>query len=157
GAGLGQRAGPDRAARPSGPGPARPGRGIRRPTGREEKGGTLRDPRHDVLFEPVQIGPVTAKNRFFQVPHGTGMGYRDARAEAAVRGVKAEGGWAVVCTEQVEIHPTSDITPFIELRIWDDSDLPALAQIAAAIHDGGALAGIELAHNGMNSPNLTTR
>jgi len=85
------------------------------------------------------------------------MGYRDPRAEAAMRRVKAEGGWAVVCTEQVEIHPTSDITPFIELRIWDDQDLPALELIAAAIHDGGALAGIELAHNGMNSPNLTTR
>jgi dimethylamine/trimethylamine dehydrogenase len=74
-----------------------------------------------------------------------------------MRRVKAEGGWAVVCTEQVEIHPTSDITPFIELRIWDDEDLPALELIATAIHDGGALAGIELAHNGMNSPNLTTR
>jgi len=85
------------------------------------------------------------------------MGYRDPSAEAAMRRVKAEGGWAVVCTEQVEIHPTSDITPFIELRIWDDKDLPALELIATAIHDGGALAGIELAHNGMNSPNLTTR
>ena len=117
----------------------------------------MRDPRHDVLFEPVQIGPVTARNRFFQVPHCSGMGYRDPSAEAAMRRVKAEGGWAVVCTEQVEIHPTSDITPFIELRIWDDQDLPALELIANAIHDGGALAGIELAHNGMNSPNLTTR
>ncbi len=117
----------------------------------------MRDPRHDVLFEPVRIGPVTARNRFFQVPHCTGMGYRDPSAEAAMRRVKAEGGWAVVCTEQVEIHPTSDITPFIELRLWDDSDLPALERIAASIHDGGALAGIELAHNGMNSPNLTTR
>jgi dimethylamine/trimethylamine dehydrogenase len=121
------------------------------------EGQDVRDPRHDVLFEPVQIGPVTARNRFFQVPHCTGMGYRDPAAEAALRRVKAEGGWAVVCTEQVEIHPTSDITPFIELRIWDDGDLPALERIAEGIHDGGALAGIELAHNGMNSPNLTTR
>jgi dimethylamine/trimethylamine dehydrogenase len=117
----------------------------------------VRDPRHDVLFEPVPIGPITARNRFFQVPHCSGMGYRDPRAEAAMRRVKAEGGWAVVCTEQVEIHPTSDITPFIELRLWSDEDLPALELIATAIHDGGALAGIELAHNGMNSPNLTTR
>jgi dimethylamine/trimethylamine dehydrogenase len=117
----------------------------------------VRDPRFDILFEPVRIGPVTAKNRFFQVPHCTGMGYRDPSAEAALRRVKAEGGWAVVCTEQVEIHPTSDITPFIELRLWDDQDLPALALIAEQIHEGGALAGIELAHNGMNSPNLSSR
>ena len=34
-----------------------------------------RDPRFDILFEPVKIGPVTSKNRFFQVPHCNGMGY----------------------------------------------------------------------------------
>ncbi|UZF55499.1 FAD-dependent oxidoreductase [Gordonia polyisoprenivorans] len=117
----------------------------------------MRDPRYDVLFEPVTIGPVTARNRFFQVPHCNGMGYRDPSGEAAMRRTKAEGGWAVVCTEQVEIHPTSDIGPFIELRLWDDKDMPAIARIAEQIHEGGALAGIELAHNGLNSPNLISR
>src|SRR5881227_1097374 len=95
--------------------------------------------RYDVLFEPVRIWPLTTKNRFYQVPHCNGMGYRDPSAQAAMRNVKAEGGWAVVCTEQVEIHPSSDITPFIELRLWDDGDRPALARIADAIHAGGAL------------------
>jgi dimethylamine/trimethylamine dehydrogenase len=122
-----------------------------------EAGVSARQADYDILFEPVQLGPVRAKNRFFQVPHCNGMGYRDPTAQAAMRQVKAEGGWAVVCTEQVEIHPSSDITPFIELRLWDDGDLPALARIADAIHAGGALAGIELAHNGMNSPNLSSR
>jgi dimethylamine/trimethylamine dehydrogenase len=117
----------------------------------------MRDPRYDILFEPVPIGPVTARNRFYQVPHCNGMGYRDPSGEAYMRRIKAEGGWAVVCTEQVEIHPTSDIGPFIELRLWDDQDLPALARIADKIHQGGALAGIELAHNGLNSPNLISR
>ncbi|MGY4647252.1 oxidoreductase [Mycobacterium sp. URHB0021] len=117
----------------------------------------MRDPRYDILFEPVKIGPVTARNRFYQVPHCNGMGYRDPSGEAYMRRVKAEGGWAVVCTEQVEIHPTSDIGPFIELRLWDDQDLPALTRISDKIHEGGALAGIELAHNGLNSPNLISR
>jgi dimethylamine/trimethylamine dehydrogenase len=117
----------------------------------------MRDPRYDILFEPVTIGPVTARNRFYQVPHCNGMGYRDPSGEAYMRRVKAEGGWAVVCTEQVEIHPTSDIGPFIELRLWDDQDLPALTRISEKIHEGGALAGIELAHNGLNSPNLISR
>ena len=53
-----------------------------------------RDPRYDVLFEPVQIGPVTARNRFYQVPHCNGMGHRDPTAHAVMRGVKAQGGWA---------------------------------------------------------------
>ena len=39
-----------------------------------------RDPRHDILFTPLQIGPKTAKNRFYQVPHCNGGGYRDPSA-----------------------------------------------------------------------------
>ena len=118
---------------------------------------TRRDPRYDILFEPVAIGPVTARNRFYQVPHCNGMGYRDPTALAWMRGVKAEGGWAVVCTEQVEFHHTSDITPFIELRLWDDRDIPMLARMADRIHEFGALAGLELAYNGMNAPNFYGR
>ncbi|HXU58450.1 MAG TPA: trimethylamine dehydrogenase, partial [Verrucomicrobiae bacterium] len=116
-----------------------------------------RDPRYDILFEPVRIGPHTTKNRFYQVPHCTGMGYRDLSALARLREIKAEGGWGVVCTEQVEIHPSSEITPFIELRLWDDQDIPGLARMSEAIHRHGALAGIELAYNGMNGPNLYSR
>jgi len=113
--------------------------------------------RYDILFQPVKIGPVTAKNRFYQVPHCNGMGYRDPTALAHMRGVKAEGGWAVVCTEQAEFHHTSEITPFIELRLWDDRDIPALARMVDKVHEHGALAGIELAYNGMNGPNLYSR
>jgi dimethylamine/trimethylamine dehydrogenase len=118
---------------------------------------TTRPSRFDVLLDPVQIGPVTARNRFFQVPHCNGMGYRDVSAHAGMREVKAEGGWAVICTEQAEIHHSSEITPFIELRIWDDQDVPAIARIAERIHEHGSLAGIELCYNGMNGPNLYSR
>ena len=31
---------------------------------------------YTLLLEPVRIGPVTAPNRFYQVPHCNGMGYR---------------------------------------------------------------------------------
>lgn len=116
-----------------------------------------RPERYDILFEPVKIGPVTAKNRFYQVPHCNGMGYRDPTALAHMRGVKAEGGWAVVCTEQAEFHHSSEITPFIEARLWDDRDIPALARTVEKIHEHGSLAGIELAYNGMNGPNLYSR
>ena len=116
-----------------------------------------RDPRYDVLFEPVQIGPVTTRNRFFQVPHCNGGGYRDPSAAAEMRRIKAEGGWGVVFTEQCEMHHTSEITPFIELRLWDDADIPMLARMADVIHEQGALAGIQLAYSGVNGPNLYTR
>ncbi|MFU1477969.1 hypothetical protein ACM25N_09765 [Roseovarius sp. C7] len=64
---------------------------------------------YSLLFEPVKIGPVTARNRFYQVPHCNGMGHVRPRAEAANRAMKAAGGWAVVSTQEAEIHPTSDL------------------------------------------------
>ncbi len=116
-----------------------------------------RHPRYDVLFEPVAIGPVTARNRFYQVPHCNGMGHRHPTSLAWMRGVKAEGGWAVVCTEEADIHPTSDVSPYNELVLWDDRDIPMLARIADRIHEFGGLAGIELAYNGPNCPNHYSR
>ncbi len=116
-----------------------------------------RDPRYDILFEPVAIGPVTAKNRFYQVPHCNGGGYRDPSAAAAMRRIKAEGGWGVIFTEQTEMHHSSEISPYIELRLWDDDDLPILARMADAVHEHGALAGTELTYAGINGPNLYSR
>jgi dimethylamine/trimethylamine dehydrogenase len=66
------------------------------------------DSRYDILFMPLQIGPVTAKNQFYQVPHFTGMRYLRPRMLAEMRSVKAEGGWGVVCTEYNSIHPSLD-------------------------------------------------
>jgi hypothetical protein len=75
---------------------------------------------YDILFETVRIGPVTAPNRFYQVPHCNGFGHRMPHGMAAMRGMKAEGGWGVVCTEETEIHHSSDLSPYFEGRIWDD-------------------------------------
>ncbi|RKF13470.1 NADH:flavin oxidoreductase [Roseovarius spongiae] len=114
-------------------------------------------PDHAILFEPVRIGPVTAPNRFYQVPHCTGMGYRYPRSEAAHRKVKAAGGWGVVSMQEAEIHPTSDITPANESRIWDDSDIPALRLMTEAVHEHGSLAAIQLVHNGLHAANRYSR
>ena len=117
----------------------------------------MRDPRYDILFTPVRIGPVTAKNRFFQVPHCNGMGHAMPLAHAAMREVKAEGGWAVVSTEECEIHPSGDLTPYVEARLWDDRDIPALALMCDRVHAHGALAALELTHNGPTASNLYSR
>lgn len=113
--------------------------------------------KYDILFDPIKIGPVTSPNRFFQVPHCNGYGYRMPRGLATMRGLKAEGGWGVVTTEEVEIHHTSDIAPYFEGRIWDDQDIPGLALMADAVHKYGSLAAIELVHNGLDSNNLYSR
>ncbi len=113
--------------------------------------------KYSCLFEPVKIGPVTAPNRFYQVPHCCGMGHVRPQAHAAMRAMKAEGGWGVVSTEECEIHPSSDLSPYAEQRIWDERDIPALRLMTDAVHAKGSLAAIELVHNGNHAANMLTR
>jgi dimethylamine/trimethylamine dehydrogenase len=110
-----------------------------------------------ILFEPVQIGPVVAPNRFYQVPHCNGLGYRMPRAHAAMRGMKAEGGWGVVNTELVEIHHSTDMMPFAEGRLWEDRDIPAMQKMTEAVHRHGALAGCELSYSTYDAWNFYSR
>jgi len=112
---------------------------------------------YDILFETVRIGPVIAPNRFYQVPHCNGFGHRMPLGMATMRGVKAEGGWGVVCTEETEIHHSSDLSPYFEGRLWSDEDIPTLALMTEAVHKHGSLAGIELSYNGYDAPNLYSR
>ncbi len=116
-----------------------------------------RNPYFDILFEPVKIGPVTTKNRFYQVPHSSGMGNKMPNALAGMRGMKAEGGWGVVNTDYCSIHPTSDDIPYPYGTIWDDADISAHALMVEKVHEHGALAGIELWHGGASVANLYTR
>jgi dimethylamine/trimethylamine dehydrogenase len=97
-----------------------------------------------------------------------GMGHRHPKSHAAMRAMKAEGGWGVVCTEETEIHPSSDLSPDIEgrlvspsflfsivfhcftntrsslVRLWDEKDLPAHELLVEGVHKHGGLAGIQL-------------
>ncbi len=116
-----------------------------------------RDPRYDPLFEPLRFGPHTLKNRFYQVPHCNGLGSDLPYSHAAMRGVKAEGGWAAVCTEILSIHPSSDSTPYPQVKLWDADDERSLRLLTEAVHEHGALAGAELAHGGFAVANRYTR
>jgi hypothetical protein len=48
-------------------------------------------------------------------------------SSAALRGIKAEGGWGVVSTEYCSIDPSSDDTPYGFLTLWDEDDVKALS------------------------------
>ena len=111
---------------------------------------SARDPRHDVLFEPVRVGPKTLRNRFYQVPHCTGFGVEKPWTQARHRGLKAEGGWASVCTEYCAISPESDEYPYVSARLWDDGDVRALRLMTEEAHGHGALAAVELWHGGVH-------
>ena len=117
-----------------------------------------RDPHHEVLFEPVRIGPKTMRNRFYQTPHADGLNSQYPGAEAGFRGMKAEGGWAVVNTGMTSISPEYDHSGReVVSRIWDDADVRNWGLLCDRIHEHGALAGIELMASGGHVTGYETR
>jgi dimethylamine/trimethylamine dehydrogenase len=117
-----------------------------------------RDPRYDILFEPVQLGPQTMRNRFYQTPHASGLGSQYPGAEAYFRGMKAEGGWAVLNTGWTSIAPEFDHTGTeVVSRIWDEADVRNWSLMCERVHEHGALAGIELAAGGTHTTGFETR
>ncbi len=115
------------------------------------------DARHAVLFEPVKIGPKTAPNRFYQVPHASGFGSIKPRTHAAFRAIKAEGGWGVVNVDYSPVSTDSEEYPAIAADCWDPEDMKRLGFVSDAIHEHGALSGIELYHGGAESLNGESR
>jgi len=116
-----------------------------------------RNSRYDILFEPVRIGPVTAANRFYCTPHALGTGQQMPHTRAAMREVRAEGGWGVVNTGYCSIHPSSDDAPLPYCRLWNDEDIKVHELMVDAVHRHGALAGVELWHGGSGTGNRLTR
>jgi dimethylamine/trimethylamine dehydrogenase len=117
----------------------------------------MRDARYDILFEPVRIGPKVVRNRFYQVPHCAGGGSDRPGFQAEMRGVKAQGGWAAVCTEYCSIHPSSDDSPSVSARLWDEDDIANLAVMCDRVHQYDSLAGVELWHGGIHPMNAESR
>jgi len=114
------------------------------------------DERYNILFEPVKIGPVTAPNRFFAVPHATGHSPLMPNGSIAMREMKAMGGWGTVCMQLAEIDPTSDICDLPIEKFWDDQDIASHALLTERLRAQGALSAIELAHTGIRGRGMGT-
>ena len=110
-----------------------------------------RDPRHDILFQPLHIGPKLLRNRFYQVPHCSGFGEVKPFSQAEHRATKAEGGWAAVSTEYAPISADSDELPSIGARFWDSDDATNLGVLCERAHAYGSLVAIELHHSGVHA------
>ena len=100
---------------------------------------------------------MTAANRFYCTPHALGTGQQMPHTRAAMREVRAEGGWGVVNTGYCSIHPSSDDAPLPYCRLWNDEDIKVHELMVDAVHRHGALAGVELWHGGSGTGNRLTR
>ena len=114
-----------------------------------------RSPRHDILFEPLEVGNRVFRNRFYGVPHGYGAGPAYPMSHVEHRAIQAQGGWAVACTG---VTATSvDWEGQTMERLMSEDDIPPFHAMCSAVHKHGALAGIEFGHAGADSPNRHLR
>ena len=116
-----------------------------------------RDPKYNILFEPIKIGPKTYKNRFAQAAHCMGGGSERPGFQAYHRAMKAEGGFAVVGTEYCAIAPETEDFPRISARLWDKGDVRNLSLLADKAHEHGALASVQLWYGGPFAGGLESR
>jgi dimethylamine/trimethylamine dehydrogenase len=116
-----------------------------------------RDPKHDILFEPIGIGPKTLKNRFWVTTHCAGPGSERPGTQAHFRGMRAEGGWGAVFTEYCSVHPEADEYAYTCARLWDEGDVINLGQMTEKLHEHGALAGVQLWYSGIHALNMESR
>src|ERR1700694_1698860 len=116
-----------------------------------------RDPKYDILFEPIQLGPKTMKNRFYQIPHCNGFGSEKPLSQAFFRSTKAEGGYGAVCTEYCSIAPESDDTHRVSARLWDEGDVRNLSLMCDLIHKYDSLAAVGMWHSGPNAAGQDSR
>ncbi len=116
-----------------------------------------RDPKHDILFDPISFGPKTMRNRFWQTTHCAGFGSERPGTQAEHRGQKAEGGWGVVFTEYCSVHPEADEFPWVSARLWDEGDVINLGHMCDVAHSHNSLAGVQLWYSGIHAINLESR
>ncbi|NMG17930.1 NADH:flavin oxidoreductase/NADH oxidase [Brasilonema bromeliae] len=101
------------------------------------------------LFTPLTIGAVTFRNRIAVSPmcqYSSTDGYANDWHLIHLAS-RAVGGAGLVFTEAAAIEPRGRISPQ-DLGIWLDEHIEPLAKIVRAIHNFGAIAGIQLAHAG---------
>lgn len=115
-----------------------------------------RDPRHDILFEPITVGRKTFRNRFYGVPYDSGFGPMAPLAHAHHREVQAQGGWSSIFTGVTSVSHDYDARPFGD-RVWAKEDLPPLELLCERVHANGALAGLEIGHVGADAVNKVSR
>ncbi|MFC2092286.1 FAD-dependent oxidoreductase [Bacteroidota bacterium] len=104
------------------------------------------------IFSPIQIGKHWAKNRIKYASTETNYNYSDgfvSEKELAYIEAHARGGSGIVTTQGAYTDPRGEGQGYVGMMgIWDDKFIPGLKRMADIIHQGDALACLQLMHCG---------
>jgi 2,4-dienoyl-CoA reductase-like NADH-dependent reductase (Old Yellow Enzyme family)/thioredoxin reductase len=105
------------------------------------------------MFEPIQIGNLTLKNRFMVSPMVMNYCTNDGRATEtyiAYHEERAKGGWGLIVTEDYAVDPGGKA--FVGIGgLWEDAQIPGHADLTKRVHNHGAAIFAQIYHAGRQS------
>ncbi len=108
--------------------------------------------RYPHLFAPLEIRGKRLKNRIITAPsnhtHIVGEGNRINEEAVLYYGGKAKGGAAMVTLGEARMDKGNSLAHLTHIDLTEEASLPGLHQMTDYIHSFGALASVELNHNG---------
>ena len=102
------------------------------------------------MFKPIQIGPMTVKNRFVVPPMGNNFANADgcwSDQSVAYYAERAKGQFGLVTIEATVVHKGAKGGPR-KPCLYDDSSIASLKKITDACHAEGAKVSIQLQNAG---------
>jgi len=104
------------------------------------------------LFQSLKIGPRETRNRILFGSHTTNLAHHNllSQQHADYYAARAEGGAGIVVLEEHIVHP-SDMPYESAVLGYLPATAQAVADVAGRVHAHGALALVQLNHNGQQS------
>ena len=102
------------------------------------------------MFSPIQIGPMTVKNRFVVPPMGNNFANSDGTwsdESVAYYGERAKGQFGLITIEATVVHKGAKGGPK-KPCLYDDNSIESLKKITDACHEEGAKVSIQLQNAG---------
>lgn len=109
------------------------------------------------LFEPIEIGNLTIKNRIALEPMLVGCAELDGTAGdklIAYYGERAKGGVGLIQTEVTRISDWTGATSPLQLSVTHDSCVPGLKNLSDECHKYGSKVFVQLHHTGRQTYQL---
>lgn len=102
------------------------------------------------MFEPIQIGPMTVKNRFVVPPMGNNFANTDgslSEQSKAYYQERAKGGFGLITIEATVVHKGAKGGPR-KPCLYDDSTIDSFKMVIDACHAEGAKVSVQLQNAG---------
>ncbi|MDV6211817.1 FAD-dependent oxidoreductase [Rhodococcus erythropolis] len=112
--------------------------------------------KHSALWQPIELGPVSVKNRIVVTAHALMYGDKDnlmTQQSIDYYEERAKGGAGLILTEAQAVHATSRGLGYRTHQGWKTDVIPVYERLAEAVHRHGAKIFVDLSHFGVEDYN----